>query len=143
MTAAQFFSTLPGPDWQPGWHGDEASSSLLSDDQIVHDHWLTVHSGTFQKPQPLAFFQRCCCTNGRHTGVRIGGILQYELEVLRGLPFFKAGKPGRRSDANGGHIAVQIGVYCSTFRTRCMGWGLRNIAHTLWVQRSRFWSPRT
>ena len=67
--------------------------------------WGTM-SGTSQKPQPLVLSQESCCTSGRRTN---GRHIAVQWVVYTWFPFFKAQKPGRHSNANGGCIAVQIG----------------------------------
>ena len=66
-----------------------------------------------------------CSTNRRRIAVQMGG-------VLRGLPFFKACKPGKYSNTNGGGGVYccmhKLGMYCSTFSTSCTGWVFLNVA---------------
>ena len=61
----------------------------------------TPAPNTFSKAL-LYKWEAYCRTNGRRTAKQMGG-------VLLGFPFFKASKPGRHSDRNGGRTAVQIG----------------------------------
>ena len=43
--------------------------------------------------------------------------------VPRNLPFFKAWKPGRQSDTNGGVLRCKLKAYCGTSLTSCPGSG--------------------
>ena len=46
---------------------------------------------------------------------------------LRDLPFFKAWKPGRQSDINGGHTAVQIGGALQYYSVKSCGLGVPSL----------------
>ena len=73
-------------------------------------------SGTFRKPQPLAFSQNIAGTNGRRTVVQIGGVRQYKLEVHCGVslsPKFTS-QQGRALQM-GGVLRYKLEVYCQYF----------------------------
>ena len=65
---------------------------------------MTPTPNAFSKVLPYKWER----TNGRRTAVQMEG-------VLLGFPFFKASKPGRSSDTNGGVLPYKLEVFYCTF----------------------------